>query len=85
MNLEETCAWIETFFKEQWIEVQDCEIDFSEHEPISTGSSLHIYEERYQISDDTYRLLYAIGSDSDEPLIEVLKKSKKKFQKDLES
>jgi hypothetical protein len=65
---------LDTFFKEQWIEAQDCEIDFSKHEPTDIRNSLHVYEERYQIGNDTYRLLYAIDSES-EPLIEVLKKS----------
>lgn len=46
------------------------DIDFKKHEPISTGSSLHIYEEQYFIDGNTYRLLY--GEYSDIPLIEIL-------------
>ena len=56
--------------KEIWKEIET-NIDFSKHEPISTSSSLHIYEERYEINEETYRLLYAIGYDGN-PLIEVL-------------
>ena len=46
------------------------DIDFKKHEPISTGSSLHIYEEQYTIDGNTYRLLY--GEYSDIPLIDIL-------------
>ena len=46
------------------------DIDFKKHEPISTGSSLHIYEEQYLIDGNTYRLLY--GEYSDIPLIDIL-------------
>ncbi len=67
MNTEE---WIKEYFKETWKEIET-DIDFSKYEPISTSSSLHIYEERYEIDGKTYRLLYAIGYDG-EPLIEVL-------------
>lgn len=67
MNTQE---WIKEYFKETWKEVKT-DIDFSKYNPISTGSSLHIYEERYEIEGKTYRLLYAIGYDG-EPLIEVL-------------
>lgn len=40
-------------------------------EPISTSSSLHIYEEIYIVNGNanTYKLLYAIGDDT--PMIEV--------------
>ena len=62
--------WIEKYFSEQWKEV-DVDIDFSMYEPISTSNSLHIFEERYEIENNTYRLLYAIGYDSD-PNIEIL-------------
>jgi len=67
--------WFDNYFKEQWDEVKDCDIDFSQHEPISTANSLHIFEERYCIGDDEYRLLYAIGDDSNTPMIEILKKN----------
>ena len=62
--------WIEKYFSEQWKEV-DVDIDFSMYEPISTSNSLHIFEKRYEIENNTYRLLYAIGCDSD-PNIEIL-------------
>ena len=62
--------WIEEYFKENWKEVKT-DIDFTKFEPISTSNSLHIYEERYEIDDKIYRLLYAIGYDG-EPSIEVL-------------
>lgn len=62
--------WIEKYFSETWKEIET-NIDFSKYEPISTSSSLHIYEERYEIDGKTYRLLYAIGYDG-EPSIEVL-------------
>lgn len=38
--------------------------------PISTSNSLHIHEEQYIIEDETYRFMYAIGSDN-KPDIEV--------------
>ena len=62
--------WIEKYFKESWEDVQT-NIDFSKYEPISTGGSLHIHEECYEIDGEKYRLLYAIGSN--EPLIQILK------------
>ena len=65
-----TQKWIEEYFKETWKEVET-NIDFSKYEPISTSNSLHIYEKRYEIDGDTYRLLYAIGYDG-KPSIEVL-------------
>ena len=65
-----TQKWIEEYFKETWKEVET-NIDFSKYEPISTSNSLHIYEERYEIDGDIYRLLYTIGYDG-KPLIEVL-------------
>jgi hypothetical protein len=74
ITLEETREWIKKYFKEQWVEVQDCDIDFSKHEPISTGGSLHIHEERYNIGEDVYRLLYPIGEYSN-PIIEILIKN----------
>lgn len=64
--------WIEKYFSEQWKEV-NVDIDFTKHEPIKTSSSLHIYEERYEIDDNVYRLLYAIGYDG-EPNVEILAK-----------
>ena len=64
--------WFKKYFSEQWVAVENNTVDFEKHEPISTSNSLHIYEERYSIDGDTYRLLYSIG-DSSEPLIEKLK------------
>lgn len=64
--------WIEKYFSETWEEVKT-DIDFSKYEPISTGGSLHVHEERYEIEGEKYRLLCAIGYDS-EPIIEILKK-----------
>jgi len=64
--------WFKKYFSEQWVAVENNTVDFEKHEPISTSNSLHIYEERYCIDGDTYRLLYPIG-DSSEPLIEKLK------------
>ena len=61
--------WIKEYFKETWKKSEN-DIDFSKYEPISTSSSLHIYEERFLIDGRTYRLLYAI--DSKEPLVEIL-------------
>ena len=62
--------WIEKYFKESWEDIQT-NIDFSKYEPISTGGSLHIHKECYEIDGEKYRLLYAIGSN--EPLIQILK------------
>jgi hypothetical protein len=47
-------------------------------EPIDTSDSLHIYEEKYEIDGEIYRLLYTIGDDGP-PTIEKLKKKSKKF------
>lgn len=58
------------YFSETWKEI-DSDIDFSKHKPISTSSSLHIYEERYEIDGKKYRLLYALGYNG-KPSIEVL-------------
>jgi hypothetical protein len=55
---------------EIWNDIKT-DIDFSEHTPISTASSLHIYDERYEIDGKTYRLLYALGSE-EEPHVQVL-------------
>ena len=62
--------WIKKYFNETWEKI-DVNIDFSNHIPISTSSSLHVYEERYEIDGKKYRLLYAIGCDEN-PLVEVL-------------
>jgi hypothetical protein len=67
MNIEE---WINEYFKENWKEI-DTDINFSEYEPISKNSSLHINEERYEISGKTYRVLYPIGYKA-KPTIQVL-------------
>ena len=47
-------------------------------EPTETSNSLHIYEEKYVIDGETYRLLYVIGEDGP-PTVEKLKKPSKKF------
>lgn len=62
--------WIEKYFSESWEKVET-DIDFSNYKPVSTSSSLHVDEERYEIDGNTYRLLYEIGSDYG-PLIEIL-------------
>ena len=62
--------WIKEYFKEKWENVET-DIDFNKHNPISTSHSLHIYEERYIVDNETYRLLYLIGNDAD-PNIEKL-------------
>lgn len=62
--------WIEQYFAESWKEIET-DIDFSQHEPISTSSSFHIHEEQYEIDGKKYRLLYAIGHEG-KPTIEVL-------------
>jgi hypothetical protein len=67
MNTQE---WIKLYFNETWNIVKS-DIDFSIYEPISTSTSLHIYEERYEIEGKVYRLLYEIGYNK-EPSIEVL-------------
>ena len=62
--------WLKKFTKE-WIDVTDCQIDFSKHETSHIGSSLHVIEKQYKIEGETYRVLWAIGSDI--PLIQKLK------------
>lgn len=66
-----TLAWIEKWTRETWEEVET-DIDFSQQIATSSSSSLHVYEERYQIAGKTYRLLYPIGDSEAEPLIEIL-------------
>jgi hypothetical protein len=48
-------------------------------EPIDTSNSLHIYEEKYEIDGETYRLLYSISNPNSPPTVEKLKKPNKKF------
>ena len=67
---DSTREWIEKNFSETWKEIET-DIDFTKYEPISTSNSLHIYEERYEINGNKYRLLYAIGCVGD-PSIEIL-------------
>ena len=62
--------WIEKYFSEAWKEIET-DIDFSKYKPISTSESLHIYEERYEIDGEKYRLLYPIGYNG-EPSIGIL-------------
>ena len=62
---------------ETWT-VVDSTIDFSKLEPVSTGNSLHIYEERYEVNGETYRLLYAIGDRDNKPQVEKLVKKEMK-------
>lgn len=64
--------WINEYFKEQWIE-SDTDIDFSKYETIDISSSLHIFEEKYLIDGNTYRLLYPISDSEAKPTIEILK------------
>jgi hypothetical protein len=61
--------WLEKFTK-NWVDVIDCQIDFSKYEPTSVGNSLHIYREEYSIDGLIYRVLTPIGSDT--PLIQKL-------------
>jgi len=67
-----TKEWIDEYFKEQWVDINDCNINFEELKPISTSTSLHIFEERYSIDDKQYRLLYGISDDSNTPIIQIL-------------
>jgi hypothetical protein len=62
--------WLEQFTK-NWVDVIDCQIDFSKYESISIGNSLHIYREEYSIDGIIYRVLTPIGG-SDTPLIQKL-------------
>jgi hypothetical protein len=41
-------------------------------EPIHSANSLHLYEEQYNIDGETYKLIYAIGDDS-EPTVQIKK------------
>lgn len=56
--------------KETWEEIET-NIDFCKYRPISTGGSLHIYEERYCVNGKTYRLLYPIGYEA-APIVQIL-------------
>jgi len=66
-------AWINEYFREQWEEVTT-EIDFTKLTPFKTSDSLHIFEERYEVEGEKYRLLYEISDKSWTPLIQKLKK-----------
>ncbi len=66
-------------FLDKWFEWEDIndqstiEIVLAEAkrmEPIHTTNSLHIYEEQYNIDGETYKLIYAIGYDS-EPTVQL--------------
>ena len=48
-------------------------------EPTETNNSLHIYEEKYVIDGETYRLLYSINDPNSPPTVEKLKKLSRKF------
>lgn len=61
--------WFEKF-TQKWVDVIDCDIDFSKHEPTSVGNSLHIHRKEYSIDGVTYRVLFPI--DYDTPLIQKL-------------
>lgn len=51
-------------------------------EPTETSNSLHIYEEKYVIDGETYRLLYSISDPNSPPTVEKLKKLSRKFNQD---
>lgn len=51
--------WVKMFMSEQWITLENCEIDFSKYEPISSSNSLHVYQDKYYINGETYSLSYA--------------------------
>jgi hypothetical protein len=69
--------WINN--REVWEECSsNIQILTFDKEPIETNSSLHIYEEKYLVDGETYRLLYTIG-DNSPPTVEKLKKKSKKF------
>ena len=63
-------TWIKQYFNEEWEDI-DTDIDFTKHKPIKISNSLHIHEEQYKIDNNTYKLLYAIGSNT-EPLVKIL-------------
>lgn len=57
-------------FTQKWVDIIDCAIDCSKHEPTSVVNSLHIHRKEYSIDGVTYRVLYPIGYDT--PLIQKL-------------
>jgi len=61
---------------ETWTEVPECEIDFKKLKPTDISNSLHIFEEKYKIDGDEYRLLYPISNPNASPRIEILNKTK---------
>lgn len=63
--------FVKNYTKKKWIEIET-DIDFSKYEPISTDSSLHVFEEKYLINNKTYKLYYEIGGNSEPFLIEKL-------------
>jgi hypothetical protein len=65
--------WLKNNFNEEWQEVKT-DIDFNVLEPSRIRTSLHVYEERYEIDGEIYRLLYSVSSEDTTPLIEKLKK-----------
>ena len=60
---------------ENWEDVDESMVDIildeaKKMEPIYTSNSLHLYEEQYNIDGETYKLIYAIGDDS-EPNVQI--------------
>lgn len=62
--------YLEELNHEQWIDIES-DIDFSKETPFDTSNSLHIYCEKYFIDNETYQLIYCIGSDN-KPTIQKL-------------
>jgi hypothetical protein len=61
--------WFEKF-AQNWVDVDDCNIDFSKHEPTRIGDSLHVTEKQYNIDGTIYRVRSVINSEI--PLIQKL-------------
>ena len=54
----------------QWKPIET-DIDFSKHTPVSTSNSLHIFEERYIIDNEEYKLSYPISDIQEKILTEI--------------
>ena len=72
--------WINN--REVWEECSsNIQILTFDKEPFEVNNSLHVFEEKYLVDGETYRLLYAIG-DNSPPIVEKLKKRSDKFNQE---
>lgn len=75
IEIKPDLSFLDKWF-ENWEDMEDQSMidivlgEAKKMEPVYTSSSLHIYEEQYNIDGETYRLIYAIGRDL-EPNVQI--------------